>query len=831
MLDTETKRRIDNARNVLVGKVPDPKAQVEQITIALIYKFMDDMDQQSLNLGGEASFFTGEFAQYAWHRLMSPALGGHERLNLYMQALMRMDENPGLPALFRNIFRNAYLPYNAPDTLNLFVKEIDGFTYDHSERLGDAFEYLLMVLGSQGDAGQFRTPRHIIEFIVDCVNPTKDDRVLDPACGTAGFLISAYKHILAQHGEDNTLTGEEREALMRNFTGYDISPDMVRLALVNLYLHQFPDPRVFEYDTLSSEERWDEYAEVILANPPFMTPKGGIIPHNRFSIRANRSEVLFVDYIAEHLTPDGRAGIIVPEGIIFQSSNAYKNLRKMLVAEGYLYAVVSLPAGVFNPYAGVKTSVLLLDRRIAKHTDQVLFVKIENDGFDLGAQRSPIEKNDLPEALQLVQRFQQDPNADWQDGELAIAVKKEKIAEDGDYNLTGDRYRVSDLYTSVTWPLVELGEVCVLIGGGTPSKQKKDYWENGNIKWVASRHISTGGAISSYEYITEKALEESSANIVPTGGTILITRVSVGKFAYADDDYAINQDLTGLVPKSIDQLSPRYLRVIVPRVASFVEQSSNGIGVKGVTRKYLASLQIPLPPLAVQEEIVAEIESYQRVIDGARQVVAAYQPRIPLDPAWPMVELGEVCEVNRESQNPAEIFGDDEFVYIDISSVDNETGFVSLENKIKGTDAPSRARRVIQEGDVLLSTVRPNLKSFALLKTVPEKALASTGFAVLTPSDNILPQFLLTQILSDFMVNQMIARMGKGSYPSINQTDVKQLIFPLPPIETQRAIVARIEEEQALVDANRRLIDLFTAKIERKIAAVWGEPPMLKHSR
>ena len=171
---------------------------------------------------------------------------------------------------------------------------------------------------------------------------------------------------------------------------------MVRLSLVNLYLHGFVEPHIAEYDTLTSEERWNEYADVILANPPFMSPKGGIRPHRRFSVQSKRSEVLFVDYIAEHLTPTGRAGIIVPEGIIFQSQTAHKQLRKMLV-ENYLVAVISLPAGVFQPYSGVKTSILLLDKALAQKTDRVAFFKVENDGFDLGAQRREIAENDLPQ--------------------------------------------------------------------------------------------------------------------------------------------------------------------------------------------------------------------------------------------------------------------------------------------------------------------------------------------------------------------------------------------------------------------------------------------------
>lgn len=196
MLDTDTKARIDSARDILVGKVPDPKSQVEQITIALIYKFMDDMDRQSEELSGKATFFSGEFKKYAWNHLLDKRLGGHERLLLYAEGIEKMNENKNIPQLFRDIFRGVFLPYRDPETLNLFLKEINGFAYDHSERLGDAYEHLLNVLGTQGDAGQFRTPRHIIDFIVAVVDPQKHETVLDPACGTAGFLISAYKHIL-----------------------------------------------------------------------------------------------------------------------------------------------------------------------------------------------------------------------------------------------------------------------------------------------------------------------------------------------------------------------------------------------------------------------------------------------------------------------------------------------------------------------------------------------------------------------------------------------------------------------------------------------------------
>lgn len=190
MLDSETKRRIDTCRDILVGKLTNPFSQVEQITIALIYKFMDDMDREAVEVfEGKPSFFTGKYEKYSWKQIFDPRIGGHELVQLYGDAIERMNQNPNIPQLFRDIFKNAYLPYRDPETLKLFLKEINNFDYSHSEKLVDAFEYLLSFLGTQGDAGQFRTPRHIIDFIVEVVDPKKNEIVLDPACGTAGFII------------------------------------------------------------------------------------------------------------------------------------------------------------------------------------------------------------------------------------------------------------------------------------------------------------------------------------------------------------------------------------------------------------------------------------------------------------------------------------------------------------------------------------------------------------------------------------------------------------------------------------------------------------------
>jgi type I restriction enzyme M protein len=814
MLDNETKRRIDTARDILVGKVPDPKSQVEQITIALVYKFMDDMDKEAVELGGKPSFFTGDYERYAWSKIFDPRIGGHEMLGLYGEAIVKLNQNPNLPRLFRDIFKNAYLPYRDPETLKLFLKTINEFSYDHSERLGDAFEYLLSVLGSQGDAGQFRTPRHIIDFMVQLANPQKHETVLDPACGTAGFLISSYKHILKENCKKvpgDLLTTEERKKLLTNFKGYDISPDMVRLSLVNMYLHGFVQPQIMEYDTLTSEERWNEYADVILANPPFMTPKGGIKPHKKFSVQSNRSEVLFVDYIAEHLTPTGRAAVIVPEGIIFQSATAYKALRKMLV-DNHLYAVVSLPAGIFNPYSGVKTSILLMDRQLAKKTDSILFVKIENDGFGLGAQRREQTGSDLPDAVNVIKDYltavrngkpelfitEEKPCS-------ALLVKKEKLAENGEYNLTGDRYRTVETRKHQKWPLIELWEKTEIKKGSPITKAST---VEGNIPVIA------GGQEPAYFH------NEANRN----GKTITVS--SSGAYAgfinyFKQPIFA--SDCTTIQTVSDEVLDSDFLYRLLKSKQNDFYAFQQGMGQPHVYAKDFQYFKIPLPPLEVQREIVAEIEGYQKLIDGCRQVVDSWKPQIDIDPEWPVVKLGDVCEINPQSSDPAELFGESEFVYIDITSVENGTGKVSYENRISPTVAPSRARRLVKENDVLLSTVRPNLKAFAILKKIPSKVIASTGFAVLRSREVILPDLLYYSICSESAVNQMVNNMGKGAYPSINSSDVENLSIPLPPIEVQRDIVTKIEFERSVIDGCRELIKTFEDKIKRVIDKVWEE--------
>ena len=810
MLDADTKRRIDTARDILVGKVPDPKSQVEQITIALIYKFMDDIDAQSEELGGQRTFFAGEFTRYGWARLMRPGLGGHEMLNLYAEAIGRMPENPGIPPLFRDIFNNAFLPYRDPETLRAFLKIIDEFTYDHSERLGDAFEYLLSVLGSQGDAGQFRTPRHIIDFIVEIIDPRKDEVILDPACGTAGFLISSYKHILAANRDadgNSTLTPDDSKRLAGNFQGYDISPDMVRLSLVNMYLHGFVDPHIFEYDTLTSEDRWNDFADVVLANPPFMSPKGGIRPHNRFSVQSKRSEVLFVDYMAEHLDPTGRAGIIVPEGIIFQSQKAHTQLRKMLV-EDYLVAVVSLPAGVFKPYSGVKTSILILDRALARKTDSIAFFKVENDGFDLGDQRRPISDNDLPqvqaELTEYLRRLRSGERLDDFQSELGLVVEKERVTADGEYNLSGERYRSKGLRTS-SYDMLPFDEVCTLEYGSSLPKRKR---VPGPYPVMGSNGVS--------DYHNE-FLVEGPAIVVGRKG-------SAGEVTYVED-HCFPIDTTYYIKRvNPEKTDIRYLFHLLKSLD--LPKLREGAGVPGLNRNDVyAQYELPMPPLEEQKEIVAEIEGYQKVIDGARAVVDNYRPQITIDPEWPMVALGDACESIMDGTHFSPKHAErGKRLYLTSRNV--RENYIDLSNAryVSEEDHESiYARCPVQKGDVLYIKDGANT-GLAAINTLNEEFSILSSVAVLRgKSDFLNNQFLSIYMNTTDGRRRMLSLMSGVAIRRLTLTKLNGAEIPLPPIETQQAIVTEIEAERALVNANLELITRFEQKIQDTIGRVWGQ--------
>ena len=785
MLIPDTKYHIDAARQILVGVVPNPTSQIDQITSALIYKFMDDMDRAAIKIGGRASFFINGLEHYAWARIMHPSVGNQEKMDLYSTALTEFSKAKHLPKLFREIFTDAFLPYRSPETLELFLREIDYFDYSHPEELGNAYEYLLLIMSSQGDAGQFRTPRNIIDFIVDVVNPTKDDKILDPACGTGGFLVSSYIHILEQHDGKNDpekkekpLTPDERKTLATNFEGYDIDPGMARIARVNMYLHQFKNPRIHQYDTLSSDVRWRDKFSVILANPPFMSPKGGIRPHSKFSISSTRSEVLFVDYIMSHLRPNGRAGIIVPEGVIFQSSIVYKQIRRKLVEDG-LYAVVSLPSGVFQPYSGVKTSILLFNNEVAKQRDEILFVKVENDGFALGATRQPINKNDLPVALDILNRWL---TGEKSENELALYIKKPEIAEDGEYNLTGDRYRKPTGYSNSKWPILELREVLQY-------EQPTNYLvESTDYKDEYKTPVLTAGKSFLLGYTNEEKGIFPKKNL-----PVIIFDDFTTATKFVDFPFKVKSSAMKIL-KARGNANIKFVFNMMQKI------KFNAYQHKRYWISQYSKMKIPFPPLEVQKQVVAEIDQYQKIIDGAKQVVQTWKPYFRINPEWEMAKLRSlIITITPPGKIQKSQFRNNGNYPIIDQSQEDISGYTNDENMIIKSQ-----KALIVFGD-----------HTRVVKYVDsEFAQGADGVKIIETRDALLPQYLYYYLKA----NPLESR-GYRRHFSI----LKLLEIPLPPFEVQKQIAADLEDEQKTIDGCKNLIGSMEKKIEMKINEVWSE--------
>ncbi len=813
MLDSVTKKRIDDLRNILVGKIPSPQSQVEQITTGLIYKFMHDMDNEAIEMGGVPSFFVDEYEKYSWKHLFNTKLGGVEKVKLYSEAIENLYNNPSAPDIFREIFKNSFLPFKDPTTLNMFLKEINEFHYSNSEQLGDAYEYLLSFMGSQGDAGQFRTPRHIIDFIIQIVNPQKHETILDPACGTSGFLISSYKHILTQNTQTrmgDQLNAAERKEIGANLVGYDIDPAMSRISLVNMYLHNFASPNISEYDTLSSEDKWNEYFDVILANPPFFSPSGGIKPHSRFGIKSNRAEVLFVDYIIEHLKPTGRAGIIVPEGIIFQMGNAHKALRKKLI-ENSLIGVISLPSGVFQPYSGVKTSILILDKELNKKFNNIFFAKLENDGFSLGAQRNIISDNDIPKVKAQIKKF-----INGEETKL-ISASKEKISRNN-FNLTIGEYQEVEVINS-NFNLVTLNDVLTsnpIYGSGA---KKAEF--NNTVRYIRITDIDEDGRLKKENPVSPNNIEK---NYFLNVNDILIARSgSVGR-SYIHLEAKIPCQFAGYLikfPLDINKIYPLFFFFITKskQYWEWISRKKKDGTISNINAKEYCQFPFPLPKISIQQEIVKELDSYQKIIDGCKQVIENYKPSINIDPSWEKIELKDLCKIVRGSsprpKSDSRYYGGS-VPRLMVADLTRDGIFVTPQIDSL-TELGATKSRAMKKGEVVIAVSgNPGLPCILNIDCCIHDGFV--GCQELSPK--IKPEYLCYLLLT---LKTVTSSQSVGAvFKNLTTDQLKALPIPIPSLKEQTLIIENLKIVHQLVDGNYKLMDIYNQRIQEKLNHIWG---------
>lgn len=468
MITGELKNKVDKIWETFwTGGITNPLTVIEQFTYLLFIKGLDETETtkekeaEVLGIPFEG-IFPEDKQHLRWHRFKQ--LGSPEEM-------YRVVSDEVFPFI-KNLHgkdNSAYSKYMSDamfliPTANMLAKIVDGIDnlpLKDRDVQGDLYEYLLSKIATAGTNGQFRTPRHIIKMMVELMKPTPEDIIIDPAMGSAGFLVAASEYLRKHHNDLFLVQGLKEHFHNTMFYGNDMDRTMLRIGAMNMMLHGVDNPNIDYRDSLSEINKDKEKYTMVLANPPF---KGSLdydaVSNNLLKIaKTKKTELLFLSLFIRILKPGGRAAVIVPDGVLFGSSNAHKQIRKEIIDNHKLEAIISMPSGVFKPYAGVSTAVMIFTKTGAGGTDNVWFYDMKADGFSLDDKRTPIEDNDIPD---IIARFNNlEAEKERKRIEQSFFVPVEELREN-DYDLSINKYK------EIEYEEVEYEELKVII-----SKMKK----------------------------------------------------------------------------------------------------------------------------------------------------------------------------------------------------------------------------------------------------------------------------------------------------------------------------------------------------------------------
>lgn len=455
MITGEVKNKVDSIWNVFwTGGITNPLTVIEQFTYLLFIKGLDDkqndIEANATLLGLEAvKIFAAHQQQLRWSSFkQQPA---ENMFKLFI------DSENGVFAFIKNLhddktsafskyMEDALFMIPTPSMLEKIVTAIDKLDMTAKDSKGDLYEYLLSKVSTSGTNGQFRTPRHIIDMMVQLMKPTPKDIIVDPAAGTSGFLVSAGEYLQNNHSDLFTDAKLKAHYNQDMFFGYDMDRTMLRIGAMNMMLHGVERPNIAYKDSLSDQNAGREICTLVLANPPFK----GSLDYDAVSAdllkvtKTKKTELLFIALMLAMLKKGGRCATIVPDGVLFGSSNAHKQLRQELIDNHNLQGVISMPSGVFKPYAGVSTAVILFEKTGMGGTDNVWFYDMTADGLSLDDKRQPIEANDIPDIIARWHTIEAETSRKRTDKSFLVA--KSEIITNG-YDLSINRYKEIEYQT------------------------------------------------------------------------------------------------------------------------------------------------------------------------------------------------------------------------------------------------------------------------------------------------------------------------------------------------------------------------------------------------
>lgn len=429
------------------GGLSNPLSVIEQITYLLFLKRLDEIQnaaESNAILTGEVEnpIYTEETNHLRWGNFKN--LDPENMFKLFQKengVFDFMKNYGGKSVSFNKFMKGANFMIPTPRLLAQVVDMLDKIDMNDADTKGDVYEYMLSKIATAGHNGQFRTPRHIIRMMVDMMKPTAEDIICDPASGTCGFLVSCVEYLKENHKEELLKPKVREHFLNKMFMGMEFDPTMIRIGAMNLILHGIENPQLTDVDSLSQNNTdFEEKATLILANPPFKgsLDKDSVDEKIMALVDSKKTELLFLGLMIKGLKIGGRCAVIVPDGVLFGNSNAHKKIRKEIIDNQNLEAVISMPSGVFKPYAGVSTAVLVFTKTNAGGTDKVWFYDMKADGLSLDDKRSTIAENDIPD---IVKRYHnRDKETSRTRTDQSFLVDKQEIV-DNNYDLSISRYK------------------------------------------------------------------------------------------------------------------------------------------------------------------------------------------------------------------------------------------------------------------------------------------------------------------------------------------------------------------------------------------------------
>lgn len=706
-----------------------------------------------------------------------------------------------------------------------------------SDVKGDAFEYFLKASTStKNDLGEYFTPRHIVKTMVRLVNPQIGEKVYDPFCGTGGFLIESFRHIYNNMArtEDNLKTLRENTVY-----GHEIT-NTARITKMNMILAGDGHSNIEMKDSLANpidgtttyiDEKGTLHHngfDVVLANMPYSqkTKHGSL-----YDLPSTNGDSICVQHCMKAINSaaeNGRMALVVPEGFLFRKDLA--KTREYLLDHCQLQSIISLPQGVFLPYTGVKTDIIYATKvnkkiQISEKKKSFWYFDVKSDGYTLDNHR---RKLDTPSDLAKYEEYRkldEDQIADMLNVGFEI-IPIDKVRQNACI-LVGSRYKN---YTEnpTPHPMVNLGDenFFLVCSGGTPNSTIPEYW-NGDINWITLADLSANDFISEIasteRTITESGLDNSNAKLLPINTVVVSTRATIGRIGIARTKLATNQGFKNIIIKDTSKVLPEYLAYILTTKRNEMIRMASGATFKEISKENFCKLQVPVPPIKIQEKIVSEIGAYRQIISSAQTIVSNYLPKI----VYYTDNCKTIDEIATIKPSKDEIKGLPE---------DTLVSFVPMAdiNTFDATFTPKENRKLsevlsgftyFRDNDILLAKITPcfeNGKAAIARNLTNGIGFGSTEYIVIRANTAfVYPEWIFYHINTpEFIDGGKSFMTGTAGQQRIDINYVQKYRVPVPSLAEQKKILDQISYEQSLIEPSKQLIKVFAQKIETRIKEV-----------